>query len=224
MPGFAGFDTSVYPGDQVMSWLKANTNLNFAGFYLGPAPSHPHSDWMDRYSFLQAAGWGFLPVYLGQEVCGPGSHNACAASGVTDGQDAIALMTQAGFPPGSFVYLDCENGAPFPQPQLDYITSWAATVTAGGFGVGIYLSHCEAAVVHNLVPHARIWCFKVQANPNIAHPVPCPYPDSNPSGCGYVGAYAWQLADTCTMIVPPAPNGRLCADVDSALIPDPSAP
>ena len=31
---FAGFDSVAYPGDDVMAWLKANTNLSFAGYYL----------------------------------------------------------------------------------------------------------------------------------------------------------------------------------------------
>ena len=36
---FAGFDCLAYPGDDMMEWLKANTNFSFVGFYLAPAPS-----------------------------------------------------------------------------------------------------------------------------------------------------------------------------------------
>ncbi len=222
MPGFAGFDTNLYPGDAVMNWLRANSNLTFTGFYLAPAPSHDDISWMDKLDFLQSSGWGLAPVYVGQEVTGPGSHNACAATGTEDGVHAVSLMQRAGFDPGSFVYLDLENGDPFPQVLQDYTVSWAAAVANGGYGVGIYCSHCIAATVHNLVPHARMWCWHCMTT--TPHPIPCPYPDSNPSGCGYIGAYAWQLAQNCFLTVPPAPGGILHADVDSALIPDPSAP
>ena len=39
MTAFAGFDRSDYPGKAAMDWLKANTNLKWTGFYLGPARS-----------------------------------------------------------------------------------------------------------------------------------------------------------------------------------------
>ena len=79
MPGFAGFDRSDYPGDQVMSWLKANTNLVWCGYYLGPSPSHAGTTWMTRRAALAAAGWGVAPIYVGQQITGPGSHNPSTA-------------------------------------------------------------------------------------------------------------------------------------------------
>ena len=42
---FAGFDSLNYPGDAVMAWLKANTNLSFVGFYLAPMPSQGYRGW-----------------------------------------------------------------------------------------------------------------------------------------------------------------------------------
>jgi hypothetical protein len=115
MPGVAGFDRSGYPGDPVMSWLKAKTNLQWCGYYLAPAPSHPDTTWMTRRAALSAAGWGIAPLYVGQQVTGPGSHNPSTATGTADGAQAAALMSAEGFDAGSCVYLDLENGAPFPQ-------------------------------------------------------------------------------------------------------------
>jgi hypothetical protein len=37
---------------------------------------------MTRRAALQAAGWGIAPVFVGQQVIGPGSHNPSAATGV----------------------------------------------------------------------------------------------------------------------------------------------
>ena len=35
MTAFAGFDSSAYPGDVIMKWLRANTNLVWCGYYFG---------------------------------------------------------------------------------------------------------------------------------------------------------------------------------------------
>ena len=59
MAGHAGFDRSEYPKDGVMDWLKANTNLVWCGYYLGPTPSHSGTSWMGkrkRKSFSSEGG------------------------------------------------------------------------------------------------------------------------------------------------------------------------
>src|ERR1700753_3783870 len=161
MPGFAGFDRADYPGDAVMSWLKNNTNLVWCGYYLAPAPSHGNTSWMTNRAKLVAAGWGISPVFVGQQVTGPGSHNSSASAGVTDGESAAAMMKSEGFPAGSFVYLDLENGPPLTQLQKDYVANWCDAVTAGGYGPGVYCSHLLALDVHTLRSECRIWVFKV---------------------------------------------------------------
>src|ERR1700691_4592878 len=75
MPGIPAFDRSDYPGDDVMTWLRAHTNLQWCGYYFAPAPSHGDTSWMARRSALVAAGWGIAPIYVGQQITGPGSHN-----------------------------------------------------------------------------------------------------------------------------------------------------
>jgi hypothetical protein len=222
MPGFAGFDRSDYPGDAILSWLKNNTNLVWCGYYLGPAPSHPSTSWMTTRPKLIADGWGIAPLYVGQQVTGPGSLNPSAQTGVADGNSAVALMQAEGFPPGTFVYLDIENGPPLTPAQQDYIANWSDSVIAGGFGAGIYSSHLLALDIHTLRSACRIWAFKVATTQ--PHPVPNPFPDPNPSGCGYIGAYAWQLGQNCLINVPPANLQTLDIDLSSAIVADPSAP
>lgn len=217
MPGFAGFDISGYPGDATMAWLKANTNLVWCGYYL-PAPSHPRSTWVGKQAQLRAAGWGIAPVFVGQQVIGPGSHNPSAASGVADGNQAVSEMTQDGFAPGSCVYLDIENGPPLTPPQIDYVSNWCDTVQQGGYTPGIYCSHLLAAQVHSLRPDCRIWAFKLTNQPN---PVPSPFPNPDPSGSGYADADAWQLAQNVSITVS---NSTLTVDLNSATVEDPGAP
>jgi hypothetical protein len=177
---------------------------------------------MTKRAALQAAGWGVAPIFVGQQVTGPGSQNPSAATGVTDGNQAVSLMVAEGFASGSCVYLDLENGPPLTDLQRDYVANWCDTVQSGGYQPGVYCSHLLAFDVHTLRSACRIWAFKVQTNQS--HPVPAPFPDPNPSGCGYIGAYAWQLGQNCIITVPPANLASLDVDLNSAIVQDPGAP
>ncbi len=206
-----------------MQALKANTNLVWCGFYLGPAPSHHSDSWMTQRAQLQANGWGLAPLYVGQQIIGPGSHNPSTPQGVVDGHHATQLMTAAGFPQGACVYLDLENGLPFPPLLQQYTVSWIDTVQNDQFRAGVYCSHAFAEEVHVLRPSVRIWAFKVTTTQ--PHPVPGPpYPDTHPAGSGYTGAYIWQLGQDCQISPPHVPGGTLTVDLDTAVGPDPSAP
>lgn len=223
MTGHAGFDSSSYPGDNAVDWLRAHTNLEWCGFYLAPAPSHGNNGWMNKRHRLAAAGWGIAPIYVGQQTIPPGSRNSSGPQGKIDGADAAALATAAGFPTGTCLFLDLENGKPFPPAQKAYVAAWCSEVTSGGFDPGVYCSHTFAADVHAAAPTARIWVFKVSTTK--PHPVPGPhYPDNHPAASGYSGAFAWQLGQNCQITVPPAPGGRLTVDLDTAAWSDPGAP
>src|SRR6266704_4781770 len=169
---FAGFDRSGYPGDAIMKTLHDTTNLRFCGYYLAPAPSHSDPSWMGKRSFLQHLGFGFAPVYVGEQVEGPGSHHSSAAKGTADGNDAVNKMRTEGFTAGSCVYLDLENGPPLSPIQRDYMNSWCSAVKAGGFLPGVYCSHLMAADVHAQQPTARIWAVRVTTV--LPHPVSGP--------------------------------------------------
>ena len=81
MPGYAGMDRCDYPGSKPMSWLKKNTNLVWSGFYLGKSPSHCGTSWMKARAELVEQGWGLAPIYVGQQVTGPGSRTVTAEQG-----------------------------------------------------------------------------------------------------------------------------------------------
>jgi Domain of unknown function (DUF1906) len=205
-----------------MDWLKANTNLSWCGYYLAPAPSHTSTSWMGRRPTLVGKGWGVAGIFVGQQVTGPGSLQPSASTGLADGNNAAQLMKSEGFPSGSFVYLDLENGPPLTVAQEDYLCNWCDTVVENGYGAGIYCSHGLAFKIHLLRSTCRIWAFNVATT--LAHPVPCPFPDPSPSGCGYIGAHVWQLGQNCLATVPPANLRTLDIDLSSAIVSDPSAP
>lgn len=223
MPGFPGFDASAFPGLAQTKWLKDNTNLVWCGYYLGPSPSHSGKDWMGRRAALVTQGWGIAPLYVGEQVTGPGSLDPSFAKGKIDGDQAAAMLTSEKFAAGTAVYLDLENGLPFPQRQADYVASWVDAVGEAGFQPGVYCSHTLAEQVHALRSTARIWAFKVTTN--APHTVPgTNFPDQHPSASGFTGAFAFQLGQACRITVPPAPHSMLEVDLDTALTPDPGKP
>jgi hypothetical protein len=205
-----------------MTWLKRNTNLTWCGYYLAPAPSHPSTSWMTNRAKLAANGWGFAPIFVGRQVTGPGALSPSAASGTADGNSAAALMSAEGFAAGSVVYLDIENGPPLTGPQQDYVANWCDTINANGFGAGVYCSYLLALSIHMIRSTCRVWAFNVATTQS--HPVPVPFPDPHPSGCGYIGAYAWQLGQNCLINVRLANFQTLDVDLSAAIVVDPSAP
>jgi hypothetical protein len=223
MPGFPGFDRSEFPGLAEMTWLKTNSNLVWCGYYLGPAPSHSSTTWIGQRAALGAGGWGIAPLYVGQQIGGPGRHNVNGPQGTADGNDAAGLLSADGFVPGTCVYLDLEDGPPFRPPRTDYVSAWADAVQQASFLPGVYCSHAFAADVHTLRPRVRIWVFKVDTTQE--HPFPgTNFPDLHPAGSGYPGASVWQLGQNCRLSLPTAPSRSLLVDLDSAITPDPGAP
>ena len=223
MAGFAGFDCFSFPGMPQMAWLHANTNLKWVCYYLAPAPSHLDASWMGKRGTLAAAGWGIGPMYVGQQVKGPGSHTVTGAQGTLDGADAASLMTSEGFAPRSCVYLDLENGVPFRSPQTDYVSAWVAAVAAAGFKPGIYCSHGIGAAVVTLCPSARIWAFNIPTTSLTTTSV-LTYPTPDPPGSGVASANVWQRIQNTNIQLPGTPKPEMNVDLDTALTPDPSAP
>lgn len=217
---FAGFDTSGFPGETIMETLQNTTNLKYCGYYLGPSPSHSDTSYMGKRAFLQNLGFGFVPLYVGEQVEGPGSLHPSAPKGVLDGNDAVQMMTSEGFPLGSCVFLDLENGPPLRLD--DYVNSWCDAVSSGGFTAGVYCSHLLADQVQGLQPAVRIFAFKVTTTGTHSVSGP-PYPELNPGQSGFAEAFVFQHQQNALISVPGEAK-RLNVDLSSAVTPDPSAP
>lgn len=218
MAAFAGFDVSGFPGVATMAKLKANTNLVWCGFYLGPAPSHPDDGWMKHRAEISNQGWGIVPIYVGQQVIGKGSKHPSAEQGTKDALNAVDLLAKAGFAPDTCIYLDLENGKPFLPEQAAYVGTWVDGIAAKGFKPGIYCSHDIAAAVHAVRPAARIWAFKVPTTDPHDAPGP-PFHTPAPSSSGFTDAQIIQFDQKCTITVPNV--GKFVVDLDSALSANP---
>jgi len=65
---FAGFDTSIYPGDAALqAWMKPGSPYEWVGYYL-QAPCHRDGTWSGKRATLTGMGWGFAVIYVGQQT------------------------------------------------------------------------------------------------------------------------------------------------------------
>lgn len=214
---FLGFDRSEYPGDQVMQLLRTEAQIDFTGFYLAPAPSHGNAGWMGKRAFLLGLGFGFAPIYVGQQQSPPGSLNLTAPQGTADGLNATQLAATAGFPAGSVLYLDVETGPPVHPPFIAYYKAWVQSVIDNGFTPGVYCSHHLAAQFIGADNRAVAWVFQLAAiGGNFAPPLPRP----DPSHSSFSGAKVLQNAQNAkltlgTTVIKPV-------DLNTALMADPS--
>jgi hypothetical protein len=216
---FFGFDTSHYPGDEMMALLCREARMSWTGFYLAPAPSHGDESWMQKRAFLSSLGLGFAPVYVGQQQSGPGSHILTGAQGAIDGENATELAIEADFPAGSVLYLDIETGPPVEPAFLTYYKTWVQAVIDAGYSPGVYCSHLLADQFIAQDDRAIPWVFQVQTmGGNLTLPLPAP----DPSQSTFAGARLLQFAQNCTVTIETTSIGPV--DLDTALMPDPSAP
>ena len=224
--GYAGFDRLTYPGDATMNALITTTNLKWCGFYLAPAPSQGYTGWMATRATLAGQGWGFAPIYVGEQqpeaTPTPGSHNPSAAKGTVDGASAAALATTAGFPLGSVIYLDIETGGPLQPAMIDYYNTWVAAVIAAGFTAGVYCSYLLADQLKTINQTPVFWVFRLRYPTGSTANYSAPFPTREPSVSSIAFASAWQLAQGVNVTLP---SGTVLNnyDLDSASLPDPSS-
>jgi hypothetical protein len=184
---FYGMDLAAYPGDDVMQAWWNDSPFYYTGFYLGPAPYHPDTSFMDKRQVLVDQGWGLLPIYLGRQA---DSWNL--DQGVEDGDDAVNLAASAGFPHNTVIFLDIETGLPLTNSFLSYVTDWVSEVQSQGYIAGIYCYIDNASQIGNALPdNVQFWVAHYTGN-NLPSSIP------SPVGSGVSFASAWQfVGDTC---------------------------
>lgn len=214
---FLGFDRLEYPGDAFMRLLRTEAQVSWTGFYLAPAPSQGSTTWMKKRAFLNGLGFGFAPIYVGQQQRQVrGSHILTAVQGKSDAENAVALAQEAGFAETSVLYLDIETGPP-PEPKLlEYYEAWVQGVSDNRFTPGVYCSH----LLPPALPHANavVWIFHLKfAN---GHSFSPPLPMIDPSQSTFTDARMMQYAQQGSLTI----GGQTLSpiDLDSSHKADPS--
>ncbi len=140
---YLGFDRNIYPGDAALPVLRKD--FEFAGFWISPPPGETANTWVGKRTIMRRMGFGFLVLYRGREVRDIQTAADAAKKGADDARDGAASAQREGFPAGTIVFLDIEEGGRLPAEYHAYLRAWADALTGAGFRPGVY---CSAMTVN----------------------------------------------------------------------------
>jgi hypothetical protein len=145
-----GFDACSAPSTKAMSaW--GSSPYRALGIYIGGANSacaqpNLNAGWV---SSEVAAGWHFIPTYVGLQA----PTNSCGCAGINPGQasaqgtaaanNAVAEMQSLGIPAGNPIYDDMESyprGGTNSSAVLAFLSGWTSGLHAKGYLSGVYSS------------------------------------------------------------------------------------
>ena len=145
-----GFDVCATPSEATLrAW--GSSPYRTVGIYLGGqnmACSQPNltAQWVSDEA---AAGWHFIPTYVGLQApgtscgCSTISSGQAAAQGQSAGTDAIARARAVGIGSGNPIYFDMEGygtGGGATQTALTFLSAWTSALHAAGYRSGVYSS------------------------------------------------------------------------------------
>jgi len=246
---YLGFDRNEYPGDANLASLRRT--FSFAGYWLNVPPGATNNTWVGKRNAIKEAGFGFLVLFNGRLDTELRKAGDASALGRSDAATAIASARREGFPEGTLIFLDQEEGGRMLPEQKAYLYAWVDSVNAGGFRAGIYCSGIAAPEGNGVTvitaedirqnAGARkiaYWVTNDACPPSSGCAFPRHAP--SPSQSGVTFAEAWQFAQSpkrrdvaagCranyasdgNCYPPGLARQKLFVDVDSANSADPSA-
>ena len=245
---YLGFDRDIYPGDAALPALRKT--FIFASYWLGPPPGEKTTTWIAKRDFLRNSGFGFLVLYRGRDSREFKRPSDGPTKGTRDAQAAAAAAKTEGFPAGTIIFLDIEQGGRLSPAYHAYLHAWVDVLALGGYRAGVYCSGMPAKepsgvtilTADDIRDHAASREFIFFVYNDACPPSPgCTFSDNPPapSASGVSYAQAWQFAQSprrkeFTARCPPGyhQNGKCYSpgdtsftwdlDVDSASSADPS--
>jgi len=247
---YLGFDANDYPGDNALPILRKT--LSFAGYWIGPPPEEKSSSWLGRRALLKSQGFGFVVLWNGRASRKLRSSSDAKQKGKLDAEGAARAARREGFPAGTVIFLDIEEGGRLIPAYHEYVNAWIDTLEAADFRAGVYCSAVPVdegggvniTTAQDLQDHLAgrklvFWVFN-----DACPPAPgCAFPQTppGPAESGFAGAAVWQYAQsprrkerTAHCAAKYAADGNCYppgdaahewfVDVDVADSPDPSAP
>ena len=202
-PSYLGFDSNDYPGDTNLKALRQT--FSYAGYWLNKPPGEKTNPWMGHRDAVQSLGFGFLVLFNGRLFKELKTLPHSTALGKSDARAAVARAKQEGFPAGTIIFLDQEQGGRMLAEQKAYIYAWVDGVQAGGFGTGIYCSGMAAAddegvvTAEDIRSHAGGRKITYWVTNDACPPSPgCAFPRKPPSpiDSGTSFAEVWQFAQS----------------------------
>jgi len=246
---YLGFDLNEYPGDEALPFLKKT--FSFASYWLSAPPGEKTNSWTGKRKALQQQGFGFIVLFNARVSRDVRSTQVARAKGRLDAQRAATLAKQEGFPAGTAIFLDLEEGGRLSEAYQTYVQTWFESIVSTGFRPGVYCSGIpldegnggHITTAQDIQSHAgstkiAYWVFNDTCPPSPG----CAFPKTppSPSASGTDFAAVWQYAQTpmrkertahCRATY--APDGNCYAPTDQqhkwfldanvASTPDPSA-
>lgn len=135
---YLGFDRNEYPGDAAIPLLRKS--FSFAGYWLSNPPREKNNSWSGKRELLRSQGFGFVLLFAGPSS-GDLYDERCTRKRIADDtQAAAAAAHREGFPTGSVIFLDIEEGGRLPAAYFTYLKAWASELARLGFRAGVYCS------------------------------------------------------------------------------------
>jgi hypothetical protein len=135
---YLGFDRNDYPGDGDLALLRKT--FSFTAYWLNHPPGTQTNTWMGKREALQSAGFGFLVVFSGRTYRELKALPDIAAAGAGDALSAVEAARREGFPRGTIIFLDQEEGGRQLTEQKTYVYAFVDGVNRSGFRAGVYCS------------------------------------------------------------------------------------
>jgi hypothetical protein len=135
---YLGFDRNRYPGDDVLPALR-NT-FRFTSYWLNSPPGESSNTWKGKRALLKSRGFGFLVLFNGRTYEQLKAPADAVAQAMNDGESAVAAAKNEGFPAGTVIFLDQEQGGRLLREQRAYLHSWVDAVNRAGYRAGVYCS------------------------------------------------------------------------------------
>lgn len=178
---YVGFDRNEYPGDEALPLLRKS--YSFASYWLSPPPGEKSNSWVGKRGLLQSQGFGFLLLCQGRTSSQLPNKKDSIDAGLADARAAAAAARREGFPEGSVIFLDVEEGGRFSDGYHAYLRSWADSLKQEKFRPGIY---CSGIVVDEGNGSKIISADDIRAHIGMSDVVYWVYNDACPPspGCG----------------------------------------
>jgi len=138
-----GFDACAAPGAAVMSAWLAHSSYQAIGIYIGGsdrACAQPNltAAWVSQQA---AAGWHFIPLYVGPQVSFRGEVTNATSQATSAAQDAVVQARTLGFGAGTPIYYDMEAYSPGrSRAAMRFFTAWTTQLHSLGYKSAIYSS------------------------------------------------------------------------------------
>ena len=139
---YIGFDANQYPGDDNLAAL--HRQFAFTGYWLNNPPGAHSNPWSGKRDVLVRVGFGFLVVFNGridkEILTAQKSGKPPAALARQDAAVAAAAARRDGFPQGTIIFLDQEEGGRMLPEQAAYLLAWTQAIAATTYQPGVYAS------------------------------------------------------------------------------------